>query len=481
MPETLTKDPVAQAVNTAIVEQKLEKIRQSTQIHELMVREQELIDRINKLSAMPDTTDSIRQKAMMETDLLSVRSDRVRYQEDIGVLAVELFSLYDELGMQTTKAGEDSPEDIAIRQKAKDAEARQISAIATANAGLESAQTEKTSAKDAWWPFGKADNIRIAQRKISRAESDISNAEKALEGATEEILLTEDQIEINKRERIRKASLAENFALIRQFTSAATNILTQDIEATEERASLTEKALASALKKKRETARELDAVRDSIRKGETDLRREENALDEISDQGGSEYAEQQTIVTNIETEMSALKGSEIKFNTTHQAMTQAIEANKSSLMGLQMQAETAGVYFIKLTNAEKTAEILGANIDRMVKNTQQEVASDALDRVSDSMIQKAHELGIKAEIASVKNRNDAVERHDKLMATLTANRASGDQAVAVEAQRYIALDTKIRQGYKDRGVDLEMSHLESALSSLNAKHEQESATSEVTY
>ena len=350
-----------------------------------------------------------------------------------------------------------------------------MATIKTLELRFAQARVDKTTVEGSWMPIGRKAKVTAAIRVIESLKKHDVQAKKDLKTAQDNIAVVEEQIEVDKRDRVRKASLAENFALIRQFTSNATDILTSDIEETATRASQTEKALNSALKKKVETARALDALRDELQNLERDLIRERNALDEIPDQGSSEYAEQQTIVAELDLKMTDSKGIELKLNTTHMAMTQAIEANKSSLAGLKVQRDTAEVYHIKLSTAEKTAEIMGRNIDRMIKNTFQETASDSLDRVTDKMTMTSLVMGIKAEKASVKGRNDAIKRHDKLMENMKLARSDGDKAVAFEAQRYMEIDKKIRQGYKERGVDLDMSHLVSAAAVFEARAEEEVA------
>lgn len=465
-----------------IVHDKLKQI-QSGKLRELLEKQNALIERIEKLSELPNMREAERQRAVLESELKTVREEIVKRQEDVGVLAHELFALYDELGMKSVSAGEDRPEDIARRQTAKSAVSNAERILSETNIELGKVIEEKTEAEGAWWPFGKQAKIEAAASKINSLKRRIGEIEKQIKAAQENIAVVEEQIEVDKRERVRKASLAENFALIRDFTRNATTILKSDIEETAERAALTEKALNSALEKKRVTARELDALRDKMATTKRDLDRENNALSEIVDQGSSAYAEQQKVVTDLESAMTKMSGEELTLNTTHMAMTQAIEANKSSLAGLTVQHDTAQVYLIKLVNAEKTAEILGRNIDRMIKNTMQETANDALDRVTDSMTMTAVALGINAEVASGKARNEAIKRHDELMKELHAVRKTGDEAAAAQAARYLELDAQIRQGYAERGVDLEMSHLEAALGTFSGQKnaEAEKPAGEVTY
>lgn len=479
--EVLSQGLVQDALRADVVHDKLKQI-QSNSLRKLLERQNALVERLEKLSELPNMAEAERQKSIIESELRTVREEYSKRQEDVGVLAHELFALYDELGMQSKFAGEDKPEDIAKRQEAKDAIVSVEKSISHLETELEKAIENKAEAESSWWPFGKQAKVNEAASRVDNLKSRIHNEKDRLKEAQENIAVVEEQIQVDKRERVRKASLAENFSLIREFTRNAASILKADIEETAQRASSTEKALNSALDKKRVTARSLDDLRDKMEKTERDLQREINALSEIPDQGSSAYAEQQKVVADLEASMTKMKGEELKLNTTHMAMTQAIEANKSSLAGLTMQHDTAEVYLIKLTNAEKTAEILGRNIDRMTKNTMQETASDALDRVNDSMVMTAVDLGVQAEVASGKVRNDALERHNNLMEQLHETRKAGDQAVAVEAARYIEIDKRIRKGYTDRGIDLDMSNLDQAARMFSSKEAAEEASGgEITY
>ncbi len=468
---------VAKAVEITVNHDKLEAI-QSGRIQELMKHENELLDRIAALADIRNEVERDRQQSILNADLRNVRTERVKHQEDVGILATELFALYDELGMQTSKAREDTPADIALHEAAKGRLLQAMQAVAEANARVTTAEAEVEKAKNSWFFKGRKTEQANAVLEMGRAA--VTRAEEAVTVAQAGIKETEAQVEINKRDRVRKASLGENFALIRLFTNDAISALKKDYDATVVRVEMTEKALKSALEKKRVTARQLDETRDAITIKDRDLVREQAALEEIVDVGSPDYADQEAIVAGIRNEQAQLKGKELELNTTHMAMTQAAAANESSLLGLRVQSETTNVYIIKLTNAEKTAEILGRNIDQMVKNTQQEVASDALDRVTDKMTMTAVKLGIKAEVASAKTRNDAIERHHDLMASLTVTRETGDKAVATEAARYLELDAVIRQGYKERGVDLNMSHLEAAMRAVTGQPVQD-AGGEVAY
>lgn len=439
---------------------------QSAQLKKLLERQQELIERVSALASITDVADAERQRAIIQADLESVRIEIAKRNENVGVMAAELFALYDELGLQAQKANTDSPEDQAKRDRAKATLQAAMDALAVARANKQTADDAVTTAEGGWNPFGKEAKVKTAKAGVTTAEEAVTAAEAVLATAESGIAEVEAQIEIDRADRIRHASLSENFALIRQFTGNATKTLREDIDATEERRTMTDKALTSALTKKAETARTLDALRDTMKSLERDLARENGALGEIPDQGSSAYAEQQKVVTDLETQMVTSRGEELKLNTMLMALNAAIEANRSSLAGLTSQRDTAGVFVIKLEVAEKTAAILGLNIDRMVKNTTQEAASDALDRASDKMILTTVELGIQAEVASAKLRNEAIARHDTLMDKLHSARQSGDQAMSTEAARYIELDTAIRRGYAERGIDLDMGHLQAAAESV---------------
>lgn len=439
---------------------------QSAQLRGLLERQDALIARVNALASITDVADAERQRSIIDADLQTVRVEIAKRNENVGVMAAELFGLYDELGLQAQKANTDSPEDAVKRQRAQSAVQSAMEAVATAKANVATAKGKVATTEGGWNPIGKSERIEAAKAEVVTAEAAVTDAEAALSTAQTGIGEVEAQIEIDRADRIRHATLSENFTLIRQFTENATRTLREDIEATEGRRSMTATALTSALTKKAETARDLDALRDKMRSLERDLSRENVALGEIPDQGSSAYAEQQKIVTEIETKMVTSRGEELKLNTMLMALNAAIEANRSSLAGLTSQRDTAGVFVIKLEVAEKTAAILGHNIDRMVKNTTQEAASDALDRASDKMIITTVELGIQAEVASAKLRNEAIARHDTLMDKLHSARASGDQAMSTEAARYIELDSTIRKGYAARGIDLDMGHLQAAAESV---------------
>jgi chromosome segregation ATPase len=478
------EDALAEDVmNVSILHDKLRAI-QSNSLRKLLAKQNEILERIAGLAELPNMMEAERQRAILEADLKSVRAEYAKRSEQVGVLVNELFAMYDELGMKANVAREDSNDDKAKRKAAKDAVDEAVKLIGTLEARIAQAEKDKEEVENSWWPIGKQAKIEDAKESIENLKQQLSRAKERLEEAKDGIAVVEEQIEVDKADRVRKASVSENITLIREFTQQTTNILSEEVENTGIRIDQTEKALASALTKKRETARDLDELRDEIKSLERDLARERNALDEILDKGSSEFAEQQKIVTDLELQMTEMSGKEVKLNTTHMSMTQAIEANKSSLAGMKVQKDTAEVFLIKLSAAEKTAEVLGRNIEQMQKNAMQETASDTLDRVTDKVILTTVTMGIEAEAASGNIRNEAIERHDELMRQIHAARGAGDEVMAAHAAKYLELDAKIRKGYKDRGIDLDMGNLVAAAASFEqstAEIDTEVKEAEVTY
>jgi hypothetical protein len=440
---------------------RLERV-QSDELRSLLDKQNELIGRLNELADIGDVAMAERQRAIIEANLETTREEIAKRTANVGVMAAELMALYDELGLQAQRADEESPDDIAKRKRAKSGVQAAMTAIATAEAAVTTAEQNVTEAEAGWWPFGKEAKVADAKAAVETAKAAVETAKAKLPEAEQAALQVEAQIEIDKADRIRRASLAENFAMIREFTGNAVKVLSEDIEQTETRRKVTEGALNSALTKKAETARSLDALRDEIGTLNRDFGREQRALDEIVDQGSEAYANQQKDVALLGQQLTEKNGTELKLNTLLMSLTAAIEANKSSLAGLTVQRDTAEVYVIKLETAEKTAAVLGHNIDRMIKNTTQETASDALDRANDKMTMGAIEMGIQAEVASAKARNDALDRHKALMQRMHGARDAGDQAMATEAARYVKLDAEVRAGYAAQGIDLDMSHLQAA-------------------
>ena len=435
----------------------------SPQLRNLLDKQNQLIERLNSLANINDVAEAERKKAIIESDLKSTREEIAKRQVNVGVLANELMALYDELGLQAQKANMDSPADDERRSAAKNAVQTAMIDLAEATAKVTAAEQDVTERQGQWWRLvGKEAVIQAAEAGVVSAKGDVSAAEAAIVEAQKAEAEVEVQIGIDRADRVRRSSVSENFALIREFTSNAVTVLNEDVAQTETLRAVTEGALKSALTKRATTARSLDALRDELVKLERDLSREQKALGEIPDQGSADYADQQARVVELEQQMTQKRGEELKLNTGLMSLTAAIEACKSSLAGLTTQRDTAEVYIIKLETAEKTASVLGRNIDRMIKNTTQETASDALDRAGDKMTITAVELGIQAEVASAKGRNDALKRHEDLMQTMRSARGAGDQAMSAEAARYLKLDALIRAGYAAHGVDIDMSNLQAA-------------------
>ena len=408
--------------------------------------------RINELAKLPNKIDAARQKAILEAEHTNVRAEIAKRSADVGTLTNAIFALLDKLGLQTQKAGDDSPADIAKRDSA-------LQKITIAQESLAGAKTQESEARNAWW--GK-------DKKIAAAMMVVRRAEESLRAAEDNVAVVEEQIGVDKRERIRNASLSENFALLRQLTERTVAIRQDDVDQSIERADSTERSLKSALEKRLESSQKLEEVRKSVQDLAKQLDTEERALSEIADQSSPLYAQQSIVVTEMQQKMTALKGEELILNSDVMSKTLVIEASRSTLGGLRVQIDTGKVHIIKLTHAEKNAQILGQNIDRMVKNVTGETASDSLDRTMDNLVFTSVELGIEAEVASADARNKAIERHGEMMQRVHEVRALGDEAMAKHAHQYLELDAQIRQGYKDRGIDIEMSNLAAAASTIAA-------------
>lgn len=454
---------------------------QSEELRKLLDRQGALIERLNSLADIKDVEEAERQRSIIEADLASTREEVAKRTENVGVMAAELMALYDELGLQAQKADENSPEDERKRQAAQKRIEDAMATVAEAKAAITASEAKVAEAENGWFPIGKQAKVDEAKQKLSQAQIAVPKAEAALEEARENVVQVEAQIEIDKADRIRRASLAENFARIREFTNNAVSVLKDDVEQTEIRIGVTEKALTSALTKKAEVARDLDELRFEIEKKERDLNREIGARDQIPDKGSEAYAVADKLVKEIDSELTEMRGQELELNTRLMALTAAAEANSSSHKGLTVQRDTARVFIVKLETAEKTAEVLGHNIDRMIKNTTQEAASDALDRGLDKVIFTGVELGVRAEVSSAKLANDALERHAEFMKQLTNARAAGDEAIAAEAERYGKLDDEIRAGYAAQGIDVDMSHLVEAAVKVGQPRRAAADDGEVTY
>lgn len=480
-----TESAVSAATAKVAPEQKFQDLStklsevQGEQLRKLLEKQNMLIERLNALADIHDVEEAARQRSIIEADLASTREEVAKHTENVGVMATQLMALYDELGLQAQKADEDSPEDEYKRQAAQDKITAAIEAVATAKAGVTTAESAVTEAGKAW--FGKQGKVATAEAALETAKTRVTTAETALESARKAALEVEAQIGIDKADRIRRASLAENFARIREFTGNAVATLRDDVEQTEVRLGVTEKALTSAMGARAQAARSLDELRDEIARKERDLSRELQARDEIPDQGSAAYVEADQLVKEIDGELTKMRGEELMLNARFMSLVAAVEANSSSLKGLTVQRDTANVYVVKLETAEKTAEVLGHNIDRMVKNTTQEAASDALDRANDKMIMTAVELGVRAEISSAKTTNDALTRHAEFMAQMKKIRGAGDEAMAVEAKRYVELDERVRAGYAAQGVDIDMSHLLKAAETVGQPRRAPADDGEVTY
>lgn len=301
-----------------------------------------------------------------------------------------------------------------------------------------------------------------AQEKVAKAEQAVVEAEQGIKDAME-------QVRVNREDRVRNASLTENFKLVDRFTGEALTVLDEDLKAMRERQVSTQKTLDAAFPARVETGRELDAKKDEIERLNRDLKREQQTLTEYPDQKSPEYLEQSKLVAEIEEELTRATGEELQLNTRLMALTAAVEGARSTLAGLTTQIDTAEVFKIKFETGRKAAELMAKNIDQLMKGTMNETGHDALDQSLTMMTVGAVDIGIHAEASSLRLRNETLERAAGMMDQIRTLRDAGDQVQAEEAQRYLELDARLRAGYAERGLDVDMGHLMEAAAEAQAE------------
>ena len=80
-----------EAMKASVVQDRIREI-QSKSLQGLLDKQNELIERLEKLAELPDMTKAEEQRAIIEAELKSVRTEYAKRQEDIGVLANSLGS-----------------------------------------------------------------------------------------------------------------------------------------------------------------------------------------------------------------------------------------------------------------------------------------------------------------------------------------------------------------------------------------------------
>ncbi len=474
--QTATKQGVSPEINQEVskifeeqattLEEQIQQIA-SGKLKELFQQEAELKAEIDRLSSIGSEAGKMRLK---EADLQTVRVDIAKRSEDLASLAYAMAAEMESFGQLSGTAFADNSDDIAMRTAATERLNNVQSALSRSQIELDLAKSEKTDAESLTqlpWILkglnGRETKISAAQSKLKTASSDVSKNEVLLTEAQENIVVVEEQIQTNKRERLREASLLETYERISGWVTQAKNILKKDIAEYELRLAQTKKSKAEAIERRIIASGRISTARDMIASLNVKLLEKQSDQSDITDRTDTSYqkleAEINDIVADLDYQNNELKLAESGFTDAEIA----VKERNASIMALTAQAELAKHQFNKFVVTEESANIIGRNIEVLVKGGDRAIINESLDKAGHKMTIVVFDLSNKTAIAAARQLNNMKERNLEVLQHLGEIDQEADSVLAVELKRNAEISQRLREGYEKQGLDVEeMSSLSAA-------------------
>lgn len=456
------------------LQQKIEEIS-SNKLKDLLTREAKIHNEIEELSSI-DAERNERRITALQSDLATLRAEIAKRGEDLASLSYAIAGEMEVFGRLSGEALEDTEEDIAKKQSAYDTIEFAEQGVIDAKSRLGSLETEltgletaKTNAEGSFFIGRKGRvekanaDLRRHKNQIKTAQNDVEIAEQDLEKAKENLPVILEQVEVDKRNRIREASLEETYATISRWVAQAKKVLKDDITEYLERITETQSAKDIAIKRRVKAAERIKTAKDDLETLEIDFDTLKLQRDDISDKTSTDYqkltAQMEDLTVRLDAAKNEQKLAESGFTDAEIAVKERIQ----SLRSLTAQCELAKVQFNKFVTNEETAHYIGQNIEVLVKGSTRETLNESLDRGVHKMTVAVYDVSKKAEVASTKQLTDMKRRKLDVLELMEEMDGETDQALAAEQERYADLVEKMREGFERQGLDVEeMSNLNAA-------------------
>ncbi len=437
------------------LQEQIERIT-SVKLKELLQREAQLKAEIDNLSSLGRESEKMRMK---KADMQTVRAEIAKRSEDIAGLAYAMSAEMESFGQMSGNALEDKEEDIRMRDEAYSKLDKARTKLAEARASKELAKLSKKQAEDLSsrfkWFNGKERKISDANVAMELAESSKSKSEATLVDAESNIAITEEQIKTNKSERLRKGSLLESYELIAGYVSQAIGILKKDIADYTLRLVETKQSKSEAIQRRVEAAERMRKAKLEIARLDSEFLAKKSDMEDITDQTDPSY---QKLSAEISDLAAALDLQKNEFSLAESNLSDAeiaVKEREVSIVALTAQSELAKNQFNKFVVSEETAQIVGKNIELLVKGTGREVINDSLDKGTHKLTVAVYDLANKTAISSIRQSNDMNERRLQVIKMLGQMTEEADVVLAEELARSEKISQQIRDGYKDSGLDVE--------------------------
>jgi len=481
--ETITEEQVdipseiAQAETRADLQKKMEEIS-SNKLKNLLQQEAKLHKEIEKLSSLDGESRDSRTIAIKQTDLKTIRAEIAKRGEDLASLSYAIAGEMEVFGRLSGEALQDSSEDVAKKQVAYDAVDSAEKRLVDVKAQKKSAESrfdeletglEQIKSSFFWGRKGRVaeaeQSLRDIKRRILDARSAIESAEQNVVDAKEQVPVVLEQVQVDKRNRIKNASLEETYTSISKWVAQAKKVLKADIGEYKVRIAETKKAHSTAIERRLKASKRMRAAEELVVTLDEEFSTSESDREDIVDRTDPTYQTLTASMDAIAIKLDAAKNEQKLAEGGFSDAEIATKERSTSLMALTAQNELAKHHYNKFVVNEETAHFIGQNIEVLVKGATREVLNESLDRGVQKMTVAVYEVAQRTRITSTKQLGELQQRKIDILAVMTDMDDETEEAIAQEHKEYEEVIQKLREGYAKEGLDVE------DMSSLNAAAE----------
>lgn len=459
-------DAVAEAKSNAILQEQIEKVS-TKRLKDLLERQTKLHDEIDQLSSIDAESKMIEIKS---AELQQVNTEIAMRTEDIANLSYMIAEEMEAFGQLSVDALKDSDADIAKRNQAQQAVMNAGKQIIDAKAELSVAETNVKALEEAvaeaeksfiWGRKGRVYDanqaVTTAKFGIRRITEKIEAAEKGLEDANANIPVVEEAIRLDKRVRLKDASLVEVYKTISTFVTKAKNILKVDIGEYQTRVKETEVSRAKAIERREAASVRIQNAKDQIVELEAKLAAKQLELDDLTirDRTNPEYQALATEIDDISIKLDAQNNEQKLAESAFGDAELAVKERTRSIMTLNAQLELAKHQFNQFVMNEETAYDVGQNIEVIVKGNNRAIIHESLGKSYNKMALTLYDVSRKAAVASAAQISNLQEQKVKVLQTMDEMEDSTNAALAIQFERFEVNTQKLREVFRAKGVDID--------------------------
>ena len=466
----------------------------SERLKKLLTDQATFQSEVDRLSSLRGHEDDLK---MVQSSLANVRAELAKRGEDLASMAAAIAAHAESFGQHSVEAFKDTPADIQKRDGANAAVRSATEEIGFKKAHLATLdltdensasakelvllEQAKTDAGADWKIWARSGNVDAAEAAITAfqdknvldiatAEAAIATAETALESANQNIAVVEEQIEIDKRDRVRNSSLEVTYQFIASLCSDSIKVLDVDSKDLGVAVTRTNESLNGAINRRAEVSQKMRDATKALAEKDVMLQSRQSDLADYTDRTSPEYQKVSVEIEALSSEIDILKSEVLLLEGDFSNMDVAVKENQASIRGMTMQKRLAERQLNKFRAIERTARDIGQNLVLMVKGMAREGINESLDKGTNQMTVAVFRMARQVQISSARQISDMAERRLDVLHELEAIDASADTVLAGEVTRYAALAQEMRDGYAAQGLDVEnMSNLAAAAAMIAPK------------